>query len=49
MARFPFFESEPYERRMMFQRSPDMGVTPLTILPTARLAANGRLAIQRAS
>jgi hypothetical protein len=49
MARFPFFESEPYERRMMFQRSPDMGVTPLTILPTARLATNGRLAMQRAS
>jgi hypothetical protein len=47
--RFPFFVSEPYERRMMFQRSPDMGVTPLTILPTARLAANGRLATQRAS
>ena len=46
--RFPFFVSEPYERRMMFQRSPDMGVTPLTILPTARLAANARLAAQRA-
>jgi hypothetical protein len=46
--RFPFFVSEPFERRMMFQRSPDMGVTPLTILPTARLAANGRLATQRA-
>jgi hypothetical protein len=46
--RFPFFVSEPYERRMMFQRSPDMGVTPLTILPTARLAANARLAALRA-
>jgi hypothetical protein len=41
--RFPFFVSEPFERRMMFQRSPDSGATPLTILPTARLVANGRL------
>lgn len=47
--RFPFFVSEPYERRMMFQRSPEMGVTPLTVLPTARLATIGRLATQQAS
>ena len=35
--RFPFFDSEPFERRMMFG---DRRVkpTPLTILPTARLA-----------
>jgi hypothetical protein len=45
--RFPFFVSEPYERRMMFKRAPEAGVTPLTILPTARLAANGRLALPR--
>lgn len=37
--RFPFFVSEPYERRMMFQRTPFVGGTPLTILPTARVAA----------
>ncbi|TQX86281.1 MULTISPECIES: N-acyl amino acid synthase FeeM domain-containing protein [Rhizobium] len=40
--RFPFFISEPYERRMMFQRSKAMGSTPLTILPTARFAAANR-------
>jgi hypothetical protein len=45
--RFPFFVSEPFERRMMFQRSPDSGATPLTILPTARLVANGRLGTVR--
>ncbi|WP_075291239.1 N-acyl amino acid synthase FeeM domain-containing protein [Pararhizobium arenae] len=37
--RFPFFDSEPFERRMMFgdRRAKP---TPLTILPTARLAMN---------
>lgn len=40
--RYPFFISEPYERRMMFQRSVTMGSSPLTILPTARFAAANR-------
>ncbi len=42
MKRYPFFDSEPYERRMMFSRSKDNGSPPLTILPTARLASGGR-------
>ncbi|MDL2405475.1 hypothetical protein PY650_07330 [Rhizobium calliandrae] len=45
MQRYPFFDSEPYERRMMFSRDVD-GTLPLTILPTARLAAGGRSAIE---
>lgn len=45
--RFPFFVSEAFERRMMFERSPTMGVTPLTILPTARFAANARSMVDR--
>jgi hypothetical protein len=46
--RFPFFVSEPYERRMMFLRSESMGSTPLTILPTARFAAANRASALRA-
>ncbi|MFJ6325004.1 MULTISPECIES: N-acyl amino acid synthase FeeM domain-containing protein [unclassified Rhizobium] len=42
MKRYPFFDSEPYERRMMFSRSKDNSSPPLTILPTARLASGGR-------
>jgi hypothetical protein len=38
MQRYPFFDSQPYERRMMFDRSPPSGMPPLTILPTARSA-----------
>ncbi|MDL2399332.1 N-acyl amino acid synthase FeeM domain-containing protein [Rhizobium mayense] len=45
MQRYPFFDSEPYERRMMFSRDVD-GTLPLTILPTARLAAGGRSVMQ---
>ena len=37
--RYPFFQSEALERRMMFKRGPSAGVTPLTILPTAKLVA----------
>jgi hypothetical protein len=37
--RYPFFQSEAFERRMMFARGPSSGFTPLTILPTARLVA----------
>ena len=35
-VRYPFFKSEAFERRMMFSRVSDTGITPLTILPTAR-------------
>lgn len=38
MKRYAFFDSEPYERRLMFDRSPVSGMAPLTILPTARFA-----------
>ena len=38
LSRFPIYESQPYERRLMFDRSPLGGMAPLTILPTARLA-----------
>jgi hypothetical protein len=47
MQRYPFFDSEPCERRMMFSRSADAGTLPLTILPTARLAAGGRAAVRQ--
>lgn len=36
--RFPFFSSQPYERKMMFASRETLGFTPLTILPTARYA-----------
>ncbi|MCF6367828.1 N-acyl amino acid synthase FeeM domain-containing protein [Rhizobium halophilum] len=38
LSRFPIYESQPYERRLMFDRSAISGMAPLTILPTARLA-----------
>lgn len=37
--RYPFFQSEAFERRLMFARGSEMEFTPLTILPTARLVA----------
>jgi len=37
-TRFPFFDSQPYERKMMFAPREVLGLTPLTILPTARYA-----------
>ncbi len=43
-VRFPFFKSEAFERRMMFDRSADM--SPLTVRPTARLAHFGTSRIQ---
>ncbi|NLR99570.1 hypothetical protein HGP17_22345 [Rhizobium sp. P38BS-XIX] len=46
MERYPFFDSEPYERRMMFARGEQTGSAPLTILPTARLASGGRREIR---
>ena len=36
--RYPVFKSHPYEQRMMFERSSDQGMAPLSILPTARYA-----------
>jgi tRNA(Leu) C34 or U34 (ribose-2'-O)-methylase TrmL len=38
MKRFPAFQSEAYERRMMFDRTSRFERPPLTILPTARRA-----------
>ena len=38
LARFAIYDSQPYERRLMFDRSPPSGMPPLTILPTARSA-----------
>lgn len=35
-SRFPFFSAQPFERRMMFAPRAELGLTPLTILPTAR-------------
>jgi len=43
-VRYPFFKSEAFERRMMFSRQTPSGITPLTILPTARLVAAASLA-----
>jgi len=36
--RYPFFRSQPHERKMMFAPREVLGLTPLTILPTARYA-----------
>lgn len=36
--RYPFFRSQPHERKMMFAPREILGLTPLTILPTARYA-----------
>lgn len=36
--RYPFFRSQPYERKMMFAPREELGLTPLTILPSARYA-----------
>lgn len=34
--RYPFFNSEPFERRMMFAPREDLAMPPLTVRPTAR-------------
>ncbi len=39
MRRFPLFQSEAYERRLMFAERPTMLSPPLTVLPTARFAS----------
>ena len=36
--RYPVFKSHPYEQRLMFDRSVEDGLVPLSILPTARYA-----------
>lgn len=35
-TRYPFFRSQPFERRMMFAPTEQFGTLPLTIRPTAR-------------
>ena len=37
--RYPFFRSQPFERRMMFASPDELGTMPLTIRPTARYLA----------
>lgn len=43
LKRYPFFDSGPSERRMMFGRGEDSGLAPLTILPSARRVAQGKV------
>ena len=45
LKRYPFFDSGVHERRMMFGRGYDgrLPTTPLTILPSARLVADGKI------
>lgn len=44
--RFPFFQSEAFERRLLFARGEEMPFSPLTVRPTARLAhAHSRIDI----
>jgi hypothetical protein len=38
VTRYPFFRSLPSEQRMMFAREAELDYSPLTILPSARLA-----------
>ena len=37
--RYPFFRSQPFERRMMFASPDELCTMPLTIRPTARYLA----------
>ncbi len=41
LDRYPIFDSEQFERRLMFADRQDVPFAPLTILPTARIAQNG--------
>lgn len=44
LKRYPFFDSGVHERRMMFGRGVGpLPTTPLTILPSARLVADGKI------
>lgn len=38
MMRFPFWQSHPKERELLFAPASKLGITPLTVRPTARLA-----------
>ena len=38
MDRYPFFRSNARERELLFAPAAKLGVTPLTVRPTARLA-----------
>lgn len=45
LKRYPFFDSGVHERRMMFGRGEGaLSATPLTVLPSARLVAAGKVA-----
>lgn len=41
-SRYPFFQSLPYERQLLFAPLAELSEIPLTIRPTARLALQGR-------
>ncbi len=44
LKRYPFFDSGVHERRLMFGRQETRNrFDPLTILPSARLVANGKI------
>lgn len=45
LTRFPFFVSQPCERRLMFDRNADVRLPPLNILPTARFVPPGSLGV----
>lgn len=45
LTRFPFFVSQPCERRLMFSRAVETSMPPLTILPTARFVPSGSLGV----
>ena len=45
-VRFPFFKSEAFERRMLFERGDASFFSPLTVRPTARLAHFGQGRVQ---
>ncbi len=42
LDRYPIFDSEPFERRLMFGGRHEVPFAPLTILPTARIAQMGQ-------
>lgn len=45
LTRFPFFISQPSERRMMFSRNPGDTLPALNIIPTARFVPAGSLGV----
>ncbi|MFB2550292.1 N-acyl amino acid synthase FeeM domain-containing protein [Ensifer soli] len=47
--RFPFFDSEPYERRLMFGGPKELPFTPLTVRPTARRAHGAQMRLAPAA